>query len=174
MPPGAWAAAIWLLACLARDSSEALTTFGKTSSNNPLPPKATPPPGRECNVEMDCAGIQDTSCVRHPSDSKLRCLCGDNDSPINGKCESKMKGLRHGCETNGNCMEGMICIKPNATKADANKKMPTHKMCLCNEEDGYVDREYYCSDGMKHNSVISLLFLMTIGVSWLWRDLYNL
>lgn len=49
--------------------------------------------GRECQFEKDCDAIANTSCVPDPSDSKTtRCLCGNNEGPINGVCKSKHKG----------------------------------------------------------------------------------
>lgn len=47
--------------------------------------------GKECNINTDCIGIQDTSCVKD-YDTKLRCLCGDYRAPVNGYCSTKDKG----------------------------------------------------------------------------------
>lgn len=52
--------------------------------------------GRDCQFESDCNGIQNTSCVPDPRDLKLRCLCGDNEAPVNGVCKSKLKGKLFG------------------------------------------------------------------------------
>jgi len=47
---------------------------------------------RECRMESDCAGIQNTTCMADPRDGRTRCLCGDYSPPINGACINKFKG----------------------------------------------------------------------------------
>ena len=47
---------------------------------------------RECKLESDCAGIQNTTCMADPRDGRTRCLCGDFSPPLNGACTNKFKG----------------------------------------------------------------------------------
>ena len=47
---------------------------------------------RECKLESDCAGIQNTTCMADPRDGRTRCLCGDFSPPQNGACTNKFKG----------------------------------------------------------------------------------
>ncbi|XP_077259492.1 oogenesis-related protein sosie isoform X2 [Temnothorax americanus] len=46
---------------------------------------------RECRMESDCAGIQNTTCMSDPRDGRTRCLCGDYSAPLNGACANKFK-----------------------------------------------------------------------------------
>ena len=48
--------------------------------------------GKECKSDTDCAGIANTTCMRHPDDTKLRCLCGEKKSPHNGACHHSKQG----------------------------------------------------------------------------------
>jgi hypothetical protein len=128
-------------------SSTALTTFGKTNPNlnNPTAP---PIKARECNSHADCAGIENTSCVKDPVDSRLRCLCGDNKAPVNGLCKSKLKGLRHLCNEVDDCEDGMTCAVENATKPaafGAKAQATSYKVCLCDDEDGWYETGNHCS-----------------------------
>lgn len=47
---------------------------------------------RECRMESDCAGIQNTTCLADQRDGRTRCLCGDYNAPVNGACTNKYKG----------------------------------------------------------------------------------
>lgn len=47
---------------------------------------------RECKLESDCAGIQNTTCMSDHRDGRTRCLCGDYSAPLNGACTNKFKG----------------------------------------------------------------------------------
>lgn len=47
---------------------------------------------RECKLESDCAGIQNTTCIADSRDGRTRCLCGDYSAPLNGACINKFKG----------------------------------------------------------------------------------
>lgn len=47
---------------------------------------------KSCENHASCKGIQGTSCVPEPRDPmKMSCLCGDNTTPRNGKCESAVE-----------------------------------------------------------------------------------
>jgi hypothetical protein len=48
--------------------------------------------GKECKSDTDCAGITNTTCMRHPDDTKMRCLCGEKKSPQNGACHHSKQG----------------------------------------------------------------------------------
>ncbi|XP_031767779.1 uncharacterized protein LOC113519182 isoform X3 [Galleria mellonella] len=137
-----------LLAWLTGDSSEALSTFGVS---NTRPPSAAPtaPPARICSRQPDCAGISSSSCVRTHYDSVTRCLCGDNSSPVNGQCEAQSKTLYHVCTGSEECNDGLICASPNITSASPphyRVYTPQDKICLCDKENGFVEREHTCSD----------------------------
>ncbi|XP_011878767.1 PREDICTED: uncharacterized protein LOC105568025 isoform X2 [Vollenhovia emeryi] len=75
--------------------SAALTTFGKSNpqNQNPNPPPPPTPTGkaRECKMESECAGIQNTTCMADHRDGRTRCLCGDYTAPVNGACTNKFK-----------------------------------------------------------------------------------
>lgn len=47
---------------------------------------------RECKMDSECAGIQNTTCLADPRDGRTRCLCGDYSAPVNGLCPNKFKG----------------------------------------------------------------------------------
>jgi len=48
--------------------------------------------GKECKSDTDCVGIANTTCMRHPEDTKMRCLCGEKKSPQNGACHHSKQG----------------------------------------------------------------------------------
>ncbi|KAI8431794.1 hypothetical protein MSG28_016214 [Choristoneura fumiferana] len=76
---------------LTGESSEALTTFGK--SNAPAPKDVAPigPIAKECFKPSDCLAVSSSSCVRTHYEAKTRCLCGDNSAPINGQYADILK-----------------------------------------------------------------------------------
>ncbi|XP_013196387.1 uncharacterized protein LOC106139477 [Amyelois transitella] len=137
-----------ILAGLTGVSYEALTTFGKSQD----PPKEiapTTPPARPCSRQAECAGISSSSCVRTHYDPATRCLCGDNSSPVNGQCESQAKSLYHVCSNSDECNEGLICGAPNVTSASPpHMKVfsPQDKICLCDSENGFKEKDHTCSD----------------------------
>lgn len=47
---------------------------------------------RECKMDSECAGIQNTTCLSDQRDGRTRCLCGDYSAPVNGLCPNKFKG----------------------------------------------------------------------------------
>lgn len=122
-------------------SSTALTTFGKTNSNAA---PATPGPivkGRECSSHDDCVSIDKSSCVKDLNDYKLRCLCGDDSAPQNGLCPNVAKGLRHKCSSTNDCEPNMVCTMENANRTIGVAKFMSSKvkLCLCDNENGYVE-----------------------------------
>lgn len=133
-------------------SSSALTTFGKSNQNQQAPAATRAPViAKECVNHGECATIVATSCVQ-AADGKMRCLCGDFESPENGYCKAKYKGLRHLCTDNLQCDIGMLCTTENITKTTTlvtsktfmtsnmlHNNNTNHKMCLCDKELGYVE-----------------------------------
>lgn len=148
-------------------SSSALTTFGKSNTNQQAPPPTRPPViAKECTSHADCATIQNTSCVP-AADNRMRCLCGDFEAPINGYCQAKFKGLRHLCTDTMQCDIGMICAMPNVTTKTTtlvtSKTFMTssmlnntnnYKMCLCDKEIGYMEDKH---DVRHCNGAITLI-----------------
>ncbi|XP_026748051.1 uncharacterized protein LOC113509015 isoform X1 [Trichoplusia ni] len=137
-----------VLASLAGYSSEALSTFG-VSNTKPPSPAPTAPPARPCTRQAECAGISSSSCVRTHYDPTTRCLCGDNQPPVNGQCDSQTKALYHACANSDECNDGLICGTPNITgTAPAHLRVhaPQDKICLCDAENGFVEKEHTCSD----------------------------
>lgn len=108
--------------------SAALTTFGKSNpqNQNPNPPPPPTPTGkaRECRVESDCAGIQNTTCIADPRDGRTRCLCGDYSAPLNGACTNKFKALHSSCNSDMECVEDAHCVQHNGTSG---------RRCYCRE-----------------------------------------
>ncbi|XP_031767778.1 uncharacterized protein LOC113519182 isoform X2 [Galleria mellonella] len=140
---------ILLAGWLTGESYQALTTFGKSYSQAPKEVEPTTPPARICSRQPDCAGISSSSCVRTHYDSVTRCLCGDNSSPVNGQCEAQSKTLYHVCTGSEECNDGLICASPNITSASPphyRVYTPQDKICLCDKENGFVEREHTCSD----------------------------
>ncbi|XP_031767766.2 uncharacterized protein LOC113519182 isoform X1 [Galleria mellonella] len=126
-----------------------ISSFGKANTDPPKPATTTPPPARICSRQPDCAGISSSSCVRTHYDSVTRCLCGDNSSPVNGQCEAQSKTLYHVCTGSEECNDGLICASPNITSASPphyRVYTPQDKICLCDKENGFVEREHTCSD----------------------------
>ncbi|XP_049884395.1 uncharacterized protein LOC126379615 isoform X1 [Pectinophora gossypiella] len=137
----------WLMG----ESSQALTTFGKSNSNTQAPKEVTPtpPPARQCQRQAECAGISGTSCVRTHYDATTRCLCGDNLPPVNGQCENaQTKNLYHICSNSDECNEGLICLQPNITFSTPHLRVytPQDRICLCDSENGYKEKEHTCND----------------------------
>lgn len=118
----------------------ALTTFGKTNTQNqnvnPPPPPTPIGKARECKLESDCAGIQNTTCMADPRDGRMRCLCGDYSAPLNGVCINKLKGVRVPCNEDAECIEGARCIQRNSTTSG--------KRCYC-QEPYYEESPFLCS-----------------------------
>ncbi|XP_018376002.1 PREDICTED: uncharacterized protein LOC108769481 [Trachymyrmex cornetzi] len=119
--------------------SAALTTFGKsnTQNQNSNPPPPTPTgTARECKLETDCAGIQNTSCMADDL-GKTRCLCADTSAPINGACILKFKALHTSCKSDSECIEYAHCVVRNNN---------TGRHCYC--EEGFVEKPpslYICN-----------------------------
>ncbi|XP_012281547.1 uncharacterized protein LOC105700355 [Orussus abietinus] len=138
-------------------SAHGLTTFGKTNpqnqNQNPPPPPTPVGKARECRMESDCAGIQNTTCMSDPRDGRYRCLCGDYTAPINGVCNNKFKAIRAPCNEDSECSEGANCVQGNNTQG---------KRCYCME--GYYEENLMCSgsESVFRISSISLLILTAI------------
>ncbi|XP_022833561.1 uncharacterized protein LOC111361407 isoform X2 [Spodoptera litura] len=137
-----------VLASLTGYSSEALSTFGV--SNTKAPSAApTPPPARPCSRQAECAGISSSSCVRTHYDPITRCLCGDNQPPVNGQCDSQTKALYHVCANSDECNDGLICGTPNitgTTPLHLRVHPPSEKICLCDADSGFTEKEHACND----------------------------
>ncbi|RVE54895.1 hypothetical protein evm_000262 [Chilo suppressalis] len=134
---------------LTGESSEALTTFGKSNTDPPKSVAPTAPPARACSRPAQCAGISGSSCVRTHYDPETRCLCGDNSSPVNGQCEAQSKSLYHTCSNSDECNDGLVCGTPNITGTPPphlRMHSPTDKICLCDAENGFKEHEHTCSD----------------------------
>uniref|UniRef100_A0A182JWL8 Uncharacterized protein n=1 Tax=Anopheles christyi TaxID=43041 RepID=A0A182JWL8_9DIPT len=162
-------------------SSSALTTFGKSNTNQQAAP--TPPPvvAKSCTNHGDCSTIQNTSCVLDPIDDRMRCLCGDFKAPVNGLCSAKYKGLRHLCGDSAQCDYGMMCAIENSTKPTttlvqsktfltssmlSSNGNNTYKVCLCDEEAEFFENKHerHCSGGtvmiVTPGAVIPLMLLL--------------
>ncbi|XP_061381892.1 uncharacterized protein LOC116778546 isoform X1 [Danaus plexippus] len=145
-------------------SSEALTTFGKSNTAPPKELAPTAPPARSCSRQAECAGISSSSCVRTHYDPTTRCLCGDNSPPVNGQCEAVTKALYHVCANSDECNDGLICGTPNITGA-----APAHlrvlsaqdKICLCDVESGYREKDHTCNDAVILKTSIFAIAVMT-------------
>lgn len=161
-------------------SSSALTTFGKSNTNQQAPPPTKPPvKAKECTNHADCATITNTSCVTAP-DGKQRCMCGDYEAPTNGYCQAKFKGLKHLCTDTMQCDVGMSCTTENVPKATLGSSKPGvtgagqnnngYKVCLCDKELGYEEDAYHpyqCSSAISIALSGMLIPLLTIllGIS---------
>ncbi|XP_026483075.2 uncharacterized protein LOC113391356 isoform X2 [Vanessa tameamea] len=140
-----------------------ISSFGKANTEPPKPPTSTPSPARQCNRQAECAGISSSSCVRTHYDPVTRCLCGDNLPPVNGQCEAVTKVLYHVCANSDECNDGLICGTPNITgSAPAHLRVhsPQDKICLCDTESGYREKEHTCSDAdILNTSIIAVIFV---------------
>ncbi|XP_063836153.1 uncharacterized protein LOC135085302 [Ostrinia nubilalis] len=142
-----------LVGWLTGESSEALTTFGKSNTQPPKEVVPTAPPARACGKPSDCAGISSSSCVRTHYDSTTRCLCGDNSPPVNGQCEAQTKSLYHICSNSDECNDGLVCATPNITGTPPpHLRMylttERHTICQCDAENGFREHEHSCSDAI--------------------------
>lgn len=81
-----------------------------------------------------------------------------------------LKGLRHQCKSTSDCEDNMVCeiegkndtIKGVILKFDTNSKV---KMCLCDKENGYMEKHDLCSGVGKFltfNSMFTLCMTFTI------------
>jgi hypothetical protein len=76
---------------------------------------------------------------------------GDNSSPNNGKCNVKIKGLRHQCTTTDECEYSMVCRENNSTKntilGKISKNNVMEKLCFCDDENGFMENivEHDCN-----------------------------
>ncbi|KAF7988010.1 hypothetical protein HCN44_007504 [Aphidius gifuensis] len=137
--------------------TNALTTFGKTSSQNQ---NQSPPPtpvgkAHECRTENDCGAIQNTSCIADPGDGKTKCLCGDYSPPVNGLCTNKWKAVRAPCKDHAECGEGAHCIQGNNTSSG--------KKCACLE--GYYEENLRCNGSfsmLRNQPTIILIFALVV------------
>ncbi|XP_076221403.1 oogenesis-related protein sosie isoform X2 [Nomia melanderi] len=120
----------------------ALTTFGKTNpqnqNQNPPPPPTPVGKARECKLDTDCAGIQNTTCLSDSRDGRTRCLCGDYSPPLNGACTNKFKALHAPCNEDSECIDGAHCIQRNNTTSG--------KRCYC--QDGYDEDGLLACNGI--------------------------
>lgn len=135
-----WIATVALLVAVAILPGQALTTFGKTNpqnqNQNPPPPPTPVGKARECRMDSDCAGIQNTTCLADRRDGRTRCLCGDYNAPVNGACTNKFKAIRAPCNDDTECIEGAHCIVQG-------NNTTTGKRCYCRE--GYVEDNLMCN-----------------------------
>ncbi|XP_044741469.1 uncharacterized protein LOC123302564 [Chrysoperla carnea] len=153
----------FLIFMVSLNSVQSLTTFGKSPSNQNQPIPTPTARGKDCTMESECAGIQDTSCVPDPLDKKMRCLCGDNKAPQNGQCQAKIKGVGHSCNSDSECLEGGSCMINNATNGNngnnGNNGGTSSKVCKCAE--GAVEIGNMCSGGAPMVNIESPLIITT-------------
>lgn len=135
--------------------SAALTTFGKSNpqNQNPNPPPPPTPTGkaRECRVETDCAGIQNTTCIADHRDGRTRCLCGDYSAPLNGACTNKFKALHSSCTSDMECVEDAQCVQRNGTAG---------RRCYC-QEGFYEETPLFCNGCSSIFTLYTMILLVT-------------
>ncbi|KOC63031.1 hypothetical protein WH47_04426 [Habropoda laboriosa] len=140
-------------------STWALTTFGKTNpqnqNQNPPPPPTPVGKARECKLESDCAGIQNTTCIADARDGRTRCLCGDYSAPLNGACTNKFKALRSTCTDDSECIDGAHCIQRNTTISG--------KRCYC-QEGYYEESPLLCSGSASTLTFHTAILLVTLSL----------
>ncbi|CAH2232332.1 jg15858 [Pararge aegeria aegeria] len=57
--------------------------------------------------------------------------------------------LYHACANSDECNDGLVCLTPNITgTAPLHLRVhsPTDKICLCDTENGYREKEHTCND----------------------------
>ncbi|XP_076751274.1 oogenesis-related protein sosie [Xylocopa sonorina] len=148
-----------LVFCVSPSSTWALTTFGKIIPHNPnqnSPPPPTPVgKARECKIDSDCAGIQNTTCMSDARDGRTRCLCGDYSAPLNGACTNKFKALHTPCNDDSECIDGAHCVQRNTTMIG--------KRCYCQE--GYYEESLLVCSGTESSLTIhTTILLITLGI----------
>ncbi|CAK9806823.1 hypothetical protein ANTQUA_LOCUS5022 [Anthophora quadrimaculata] len=140
-------------------STWALTTFGKTNpqnqNQNPPPPPTPVGKARECKLESDCAGIQNTTCIADPRDGRTRCLCGDYSAPLNGACTNKFKALHSPCIDDSECVEGAHCVQRNSTVSG--------KRCYC-QEGYYEESPLVCNGSASTLTFHTIILLVTLSL----------
>ncbi|XP_022833567.1 uncharacterized protein LOC111361407 isoform X3 [Spodoptera litura] len=126
-----------------------ISSFGKANTDPPKPATTSAAPARPCSRQAECAGISSSSCVRTHYDPITRCLCGDNQPPVNGQCDSQTKALYHVCANSDECNDGLICGTPNitgTTPLHLRVHPPSEKICLCDADSGFTEKEHACND----------------------------
>ncbi|KAJ8706524.1 hypothetical protein PYW07_012602 [Mythimna separata] len=143
-----------------------ISSFGKANTDPPKPATTSAAPARPCSRQAECAGISSSSCVRTHYDPITRCLCGDNQPPVNGQCDSQTKALYHVCANSDECNDGLICGTPNITgTAPLHLRVhaPTDKICLCDAETGFTEKEHTCNDAdILKTSLLAIFFVSCI------------
>ncbi|KAJ8941870.1 hypothetical protein NQ318_001722, partial [Aromia moschata] len=75
--------------------------------------------GTPCSNQSNCA-VEGTTCIRN------LCLCGDNLNPSNGVCKPGLKGAKHICKKDEECVAGADCQESKDPKIRS-------KTCQCQE-----------------------------------------
>ncbi|XP_008193341.1 uncharacterized protein sosie isoform X1 [Tribolium castaneum] len=145
-----------LLVLAGFNHAHGLTTFGKSNNQGtqqPQRPAATP---KHCTTQANCSIIKGTTCI------KDRCLCGNNENPINGKCTALKAGANHLCTSDGDCVDDAHCSTPPANKS---KSMfgPNDKVCVCDE--GHVETERGTCGGESNFFVLPGLIMIATSLS---------
>nr|XP_049695916.1 uncharacterized protein LOC110382535 isoform X2 [Helicoverpa armigera] len=141
-----------------------ISSFGKANTDPPKPATTSAAPARPCSRQAECAGISSSSCVRTHYDPVTRCLCGDNQPPVNGQCDSQTKALYHVCANSDECNDGLICGTPNITgTAPLHLRVhaPTDKICLCDADTGFTEKEHTCNDAEILKTSLLAIFLVS-------------
>lgn len=148
-----------LLVLAGFNHAHGLTTFGKSSNNNQQNAPIQPTVQRPCRSQANCTVIKGTTCLGG------YCLCGDNTNPVNGACKAQIKGPRHLCTTDTDCVDNADCLpqKDKQNKTDPNGD----KICTCQE--GFVELGFQCSGATTLSKFPGIMALL--GVLLLCRTL---
>ncbi|XP_044766331.1 uncharacterized protein LOC123322435 [Coccinella septempunctata] len=146
-----------LLVLAGFNHAHGLTTFGKSSNNNQQNAPIQPSVQRPCKSQANCTVIKGTTCIEG------KCLCGDNTNPVNGACKAQIKGPRHLCSTDTDCVDNADCLpqKDKQNKIDPNGD----KVCTCQE--GFAEMGYQCSGSATLPTYPGMAFL---GLLLLYRS----
>ncbi|VVC99364.1 unnamed protein product [Leptidea sinapis] len=124
-----------------------ISSFGKAYTEPPKLTTTTSAPARQCSRQAECAGISSSSCVRTHYDPVTRYLY-------------------HVCANSDECNDGLICGQPNITgTAPAHMRVFTaqDKICLCDTENGYKEKEHSCNDAeILKTSVLALILVICV------------
>ncbi|KAK9890273.1 hypothetical protein WA026_010381 [Henosepilachna vigintioctopunctata] len=149
-----------LLVLAGFNNAHGLTTFGKSSNNQQnaqLQPLALP---RSCRTQANCTVIKGTTCLGG------YCLCGDNTNPVNGACKTQIRGPRHLCITDTDCVDNADCLPP---KDKQNKPDPNgDKVCTCQE--GFVESGSQCSATTR---LLAIPGMILISLIQLYRNIQS-
>nr|XP_023026902.1 uncharacterized protein LOC111514894 [Leptinotarsa decemlineata] len=137
-----------------------LTTFGKSNPQNQKSNQQIFVSGKPCTNQANCTFIRGTTCLRS------QCLCGDNSHPVNGMCRAVLKGPKHICQKDDDCVDNANCVeqekKPITTvSSTGNNSNNNNPVLVCQCTEGFSSTPGgQCSGGRINITIPDLVILL--------------